>query len=68
MDDIFNKLLKYLIMSLISFMSILFVPSTTIKTSEGLMITFIISIFYAILDRVLPSITYKHESDSSKSK
>lgn len=66
MNELFNKIIKYILMSLITFISILFIPSTPIDTFEGLMITFIVSIFYAILDRILPSI-YFDNKDENKS-
>ena len=66
MNELFNKIIKYILMSLITFISILFIPSSTIDTFEGLMITFIVTIFYAILDRILPSIYYDN-NDENKS-
>ena len=61
MDEIFNKFLKYLIISLITLMSTLFIPSNNIKSEEGLIITFIVAITYALLDRILPSIKYENK-------
>ena len=66
MNELFNKIIKYILMSLITFISILFIPSSAIDTFEGLMITFIVTIFYAILDRILPSI-YFDNNDENKS-
>ena len=66
MNELFNKIIKYILMSLITFISILFIPSSTIDTFEGLMITLIVTIFYAILDRILPSIYYDN-NDENKS-
>ena len=65
MNEIFNKLLKYILMSLITFLSVSFVPSNDIKTTDGLKITFIITIFYALLDRVLPSIYYTYKNSNN---
>lgn len=64
MNDIYNKLLKYILISLVTYLSLSFVPSKEIKTKESLMITFIVAISYAILDRILPSIQFNSDKDS----
>jgi hypothetical protein len=56
MNENINKLLKYLIMGLISCLTLYFIPEITIVPDEILMISFVISISYAILDRIMPSI------------
>jgi len=56
MGDNTNKLLKYILMGLISAISLYYVPSTSILYDEILMVSFVISICYAILDRIMPSI------------
>ena len=71
MDEIFNKLLKYILMSLITYLSLSFIPSQELKSKESLMITFIVTITFAILDRVLPSIYFTYDetnTDDSKKK
>ena len=63
MNDIYNKLLKYILISLVTYLSLSFIPSKEIKNKESLMITFIVAISYAILDRILPSIQFNSDKD-----
>jgi hypothetical protein len=66
MNDIYNKVLKYILISLVTYLSLSFVPSNEIKNKESLMITFIVAISYAILDRILPSIQFNSDKDSEE--
>ena len=60
-----NKLIKYVIMSLLIYSSVSFIPEQQINNIDTLKITFIISILFAIFDRMFPSINYNDKSDKS---
>lgn len=65
MDELINKLLKYILMSLVTYLSLYFIPSQELKSKESLMITFIVGITFAILDRVLPSIKFTYDDSKT---
>ena len=47
--------LKYILIGLITMLAIKYIPTTTLLQVEILMISFIVSISYALLDVILPS-------------
>lgn len=51
-----KRIIKYILMGLVILVSIRYVPTQLLDTSELLMISFISSISFAILDMVSPSI------------
>ena len=53
-----NKSLKYILIGLVSAMCCKYIPDNMINNKSILMISFSISIFYALLDRAIPSINY----------
>ena len=52
----YKRIIKYILMGLVILVSIRYVPTQLLDTSELLMISFISSISFAILDMVSPSI------------
>ena len=48
-------ILKYLLIGLITMLSIRYIPTTTLLQNDILMISFIVAISYALLDLFLPS-------------
>ena len=50
-----NRILKYILIGLITIIAIKYIPTTTLLNNDILMIGFIVSIAYAILDTILPS-------------
>ena len=51
-----NHIIKYLLIGIISGLSIKYVPTTTLLQKDIIIIAIIISISYAIIDIMLPSI------------
>jgi hypothetical protein len=51
-----NILLKYFLMTVISFFSVRYIVSYKVPDEELLMVSFIIAISYALLDRLFPSL------------
>lgn len=51
-----KRIIKYILMGLVILVSLRYVPTQLLDTSELLMISFISSISFAILDMVSPSI------------
>ena len=57
-----EKIIKYLIISLITICSLKYIPDTILKTNELIIIGSITSITYAIFDIISPSIRiYQHK-------
>ena len=52
-------ILKYILIGLITMLAIKYIPTTTLLQMDILMISFIVSISYALLDIVLPSYSSK---------
>ena len=52
-------MLKYILIGIITFLSIRYVPTTTLLQEDILIISFIVSIAYALIDTILPSYYYK---------
>lgn len=50
-----NHILKYILIGLITIVAIKYLPTTTLLQNDILMIGFIVSICYALLDVILPS-------------
>jgi hypothetical protein len=50
-----NRILKYILIGLITMIAIKYMPTTTLLNNDILIIGFIVSIAYAILDTILPS-------------
>ncbi len=50
-----RSILKYILIGLITVVAIKYIPTTTLLRNDILMIGFIVSIAYAILDTLLPS-------------
>ena len=50
-----NQILKYILIGIVTSLAIKYIPATTLLNDEILMISFIVSICYAIMDTVLPS-------------
>lgn len=65
MNQFINKILKYILIGLLTGLSLRYVPTNPIPQNEVLMICFIISIGYAILDRILPSIYFETNTEES---
>jgi hypothetical protein len=62
-----QRLIKYILMSLIIIIAIKYIPDTKIQQKEIIMIGITSSIVFAILDMISPSIKiYKTISDKSK--
>uniref|UniRef100_A0A6C0J5D1 Uncharacterized protein n=1 Tax=viral metagenome TaxID=1070528 RepID=A0A6C0J5D1_9ZZZZ len=64
LNSIVNKLLKYVIMSLLMYSSVSFIPEQSVNTIDTLKITFVVSILFAIFDRILPSIHYNDDNNN----
>ena len=64
LNSIVNKLIKYVIMSLLMYSSVSFIPEQSVNTIDTLKITFVVSILFAIFDRILPSIHYNDNNDN----
>lgn len=50
-----NRILKYLLIGIISFIAIRYIPSHSLLDLDILTVAIIISIGYAILDKLMPS-------------
>ena len=51
-----NRIIKYILIGIISMIAVINIVSFTVSNEELAMIGFVISIAYAILDKLLPSI------------
>lgn len=58
MAEYINRTLKYILIGLIAAMSCKYIPDNAMNNKSIMMICFIISICYALIDRTLPSINY----------
>lgn len=59
-NNSYQKIFKYLIMGLSIYLAAKYVPDKPINNMEILMLSFIASITFAILDMICPSITTKN--------
>jgi hypothetical protein len=50
-----NHIIKYILIGLITMVAIKYIPTTTLLNNDILMISFVVSISYAIIDIILPS-------------
>ena len=50
-------ILKYILIGIITFVAIRYIPTTTLLQEDILIISFIVSIAYAIIDTIMPSIS-----------
>jgi len=50
-----NRILKYILIGLITMITIKYIPTTTLLNNDILIVGFIVSIAYAVLDTILPS-------------
>lgn len=50
-----NRIIKYFLIGLISFIAIRYVPSIALKDIDIIIVSMIISMGYAIIDKLLPS-------------
>ncbi len=64
MEKIINKILKYILIGMITGLSVKYIPKTALQRKEILMICFTVSVFYAVLDRILPSINFIRNNNS----
>ena len=51
-------ILKYILIGIITFIAIRYIPTTTLLQDDILIISFIVSIGYAIIDYIGPSVSY----------
>ena len=54
-----NQILKYILIGIITALSIKYVPTTTLLQCDIFIVAFIVSICYALMDHTLPSISLK---------
>ena len=52
-------IIKYILIGLITFLCIRYIPSSAINDIEILMVAMCVSIMYAIIDKLLPSYNIK---------
>jgi hypothetical protein len=50
-----NRIIKYFLIGLIAFIAIRYVPSNALSDLEIIAVSMIISMGYAIIDKILPS-------------
>ena len=55
MDNTINRIIKYFLIGLIAFIAIRYIPSNALDDMEILVVSMIISIGYALIDKMLPS-------------
>ena len=58
-SDYKKKIIKYLLFSLIIYISILYIPANKINNTDIITISAISSISYAIIDMISPSVVYQ---------
>ena len=51
----FEYIIKYILIGLITFLAIRYIPSNAIDDYENIMVAMCVSIMYAIIDKLLPS-------------
>jgi len=49
-------ILKYILIGVVTFIAIRYIPTTTLLQEDILIISFIVSIAYALIDTVMPSV------------
>lgn len=60
MNNTINKSIKYILIGLLSFSSLNYMPQTSSPTMNNINIAILISVCYVIIDRIYPSIIYKN--------
>ena len=50
-----NRIIKYFLIGLIAFIAIRYIPSNALDDMEILVVSMIVSIGYALIDKLLPS-------------
>ena len=50
-----NRIIKYFLIGIIAFIAIRYIPSNALNDMEILVVSMIVSIGYAIIDKLLPS-------------
>ena len=60
-----NHIIKYLLIGLITAISIKYIPTTTLMQEDIIAISIIVSIAYAIIDVILPSV-YIYKNDEKE--
>ena len=62
-----NHIIKYILIGLITMVAIKYIPTTTLLNNDILMISFVVSISYAIIDIILPSScdTMRQDNDTN---
>ena len=51
-------ILKYILIGIVTFVAIRYIPTTTLLQEDILIISFIVSIAYALIDTIMPSIMH----------
>ena len=59
-----NYIIKYILIGLITALSIKYIPTTTLLQKDIIIISIIVSISYAIIDSILPSIYINNKACS----
>ena len=60
-EDKIKYIIKYILIGMITFLSIRYIPSVAIDNYENLMVSMCVSIGFAIIDKLAPS--YSHSSN-----
>ena len=60
-----NYIIKYILIGLITALSIKYIPTTTLLQKDIVIISIIVSISYAIIDSILPSIYINNKENKS---
>lgn len=55
-----NRNLKYILLSLFTFALLKYIPALMMPFNDMVIISCLVSIFYAILDRIFPSVNVKN--------
>ena len=63
-----NHIIKYLLIGLITAISIKYIPTTTLMQEDIIAISIIVSIAYAIIDVILPSVYIYKNDEKEKDK
>ena len=62
-----NYIIKYILIGLITALSIKYIPTTTLLQKDIIIISIIVSISYAIIDSILPSIYINNKENKPDS-
>jgi hypothetical protein len=50
-----TRIIKYLLIGLLTFLAIRYIPSNALQDEEIIMVAMVVSIGYALLDKLMPS-------------